>query len=74
MDLARKLQLPAGRFVAVLGAPADVDLTGLPVRVGRTSRVHAPGPEGAPAHGFRMHPAHPHARGTPFAKGACAGC
>ncbi len=31
MDLARKLQLAPGRLVAVLGAPADVDLGDLPV-------------------------------------------
>ena len=31
MDLARKLQLAPGQLVAVLGAPADVDLGDLPV-------------------------------------------
>ena len=31
MDLARKLQLAPGQLVAVLGAPADVDLGDVPV-------------------------------------------
>ncbi|HEV7623480.1 MAG TPA: hypothetical protein VGO26_05040 [Amnibacterium sp.] len=31
MDLARKLQLAPGQRLAVLGAPADADVAGLPV-------------------------------------------
>lgn len=37
MDLDRKLQLAPGQLLAVLGAPADVDLAGLPVDLAGTA-------------------------------------